>query len=929
MGSGLRDSAQSLPVLEQWERKEMTDSFRTRFESLTGRKPFPWQTALFERFTSRDARGAANVPSVACLPTGLGKTSVIAVWLIALASGVRLPRRLVYVVNRRTVVDQTTREAERLKAAVESGVLPGLDCLAVSTLRGQFADNREWSSNPSRPAVICGTVDMVGSRLLFSGYGIGFRARPLHAGFLGQDALLVHDEAHLEPAFQTLITEIEREQQREQSRSGGLPWPPLRVMALSATARGAARNESSIFRLTDEETSVPDHLPRLPTQPIHHVWMRLRATKRLTFHSVAHERQELADKVATLALELKGGEDATVVFLSSVENALKVADMLLKRLRRSNLPEQVEVLTGTMRGHERDALLQQPTFARFLPDSDRMGVVPATGAAFLVCTSAGEVGVNLSADHMVSDLSTFDSMAQRLGRVNRFGSRADSQVHVVHPQWTEKEIEQQAAESFEGRRAVTLTLLQKLPNQGGGYDASPLGLDSLPLSEREAAFAPEPSIPRATDILFDAWAMTSVRGEMPGRPPVAPYLHGVAEWEAPRTTVAWREEVELFENEVLDERYNHEFWQSLLDDYPLKPHEVLSDISTRVHQELKRLFNRAGNRRLWLVNDQGQVEHVDLQTLVRLRKNDAELRLGNSTVLLPPSAGGLAKGLLNGRSPIAGDVADLWLDENQAPRRMRLWGDQQPDDKLALIRTIDTNPLGEEEELDEGTDGSVDKVPQAETRFWNWYCRPQEAENPTPASLLPVRLLHHSQDALEESKKLASALDLPVWLRNVIEFAAQLHDEGKKREIWQRSIGNPDPTTWFAKPGKPQNGPRWRSRHISEYRHEFGSILDLLEETHEQHGRLVSMPAEEQDLVLHLIAAHHGRARPHFTEDEVVDRNYSQARADEVAAESIRRFARLQCRFGRWSLAYLESLVRAADWAASSNPSSRVEGAEA
>ena len=84
--------------------------------------------------------------------------------------------------------------------------------MAISTLRGQFADNREWSADPSRPAVIVGTVDMIGSRLLFGGYGIGFKTRPLHAGFLGIDALLVHDEAHLEPAFQQLIEAIGDEQ---------------------------------------------------------------------------------------------------------------------------------------------------------------------------------------------------------------------------------------------------------------------------------------------------------------------------------------------------------------------------------------------------------------------------------------------------------------------------------------------------------------------------------------------------------------------------------------------------------------------------------------------------------------------------------------------------------------------------------------------
>jgi CRISPR-associated helicase Cas3 len=77
--------------------------------------------------------------------------------------------------------------------------------IAISTLRGQFADNREWTADPSRPGVIAGTVDMIGSRLLLSRYGIGFRSRPLHAGFFGQDALLVHDEAHLEPAFQLCL----------------------------------------------------------------------------------------------------------------------------------------------------------------------------------------------------------------------------------------------------------------------------------------------------------------------------------------------------------------------------------------------------------------------------------------------------------------------------------------------------------------------------------------------------------------------------------------------------------------------------------------------------------------------------------------------------------------------------------------------------
>ena len=109
------------------------------------------------------------------------------------------------------MVNQATEEVkkirDRLTDRARSAVLvdladrlanlaadPAAGPLAVSTLRGQFADNAEWRADPACPAVVVGTVNMIGSRLLFSGYGLGYRSRPLHAGFLGQDALIVHDE---------------------------------------------------------------------------------------------------------------------------------------------------------------------------------------------------------------------------------------------------------------------------------------------------------------------------------------------------------------------------------------------------------------------------------------------------------------------------------------------------------------------------------------------------------------------------------------------------------------------------------------------------------------------------------------------------------------------------------------------------------------
>src|SRR5580698_5579359 len=221
--------------------------FGIAFRSLTGNDPFPWQRALYDHFAIGDFPASCN------LPTGLGKTNVIAVWLVALLNKpMNVPRRLVYVVNRRTVVDQTTTEVENIRANLQNlATIPDpLRTLAISTLRGQFADNREWSADPSRPAVICGTVDMIGSRLLFSGYGIGFKSRPLHAGFLGQDVLLVHDEAHLEPAFQELLLAIQNEQKREPAPLGD--HLRLKVMELTATSRGSG----CVFELSDKDREV-------------------------------------------------------------------------------------------------------------------------------------------------------------------------------------------------------------------------------------------------------------------------------------------------------------------------------------------------------------------------------------------------------------------------------------------------------------------------------------------------------------------------------------------------------------------------------------------------------------------------------------------------------------------------------------------------
>ena len=90
--------------------------------------------------------------------------------------------------------------------------------------------------------------------------------------------------------------------------------------------------------------------------------------------------------------------------------------------------ERVAVLTGTLRDHERFALAGGAVWRRFCPERKRTRSRPAV---YLVMMSADEVGVDLDVDHVVMDLVTFDSMVQRLGRINRAGL-GSATVTVVH-----------------------------------------------------------------------------------------------------------------------------------------------------------------------------------------------------------------------------------------------------------------------------------------------------------------------------------------------------------------------------------------------------------------------------------------------------------------------------------------------------------------
>ncbi|MCI0605116.1 type I-U CRISPR-associated helicase/endonuclease Cas3 [bacterium] len=1009
--------------------------FEKCFTQLTGNDPFDWQNRLFQKLL------AGDFPDVCDIPTGLGKTSVMAIWLIALACQLEekartIPLRLAYVVDRRVIVDQATTEAENLLKILTEALsdksshlhslaktlrqrsMKGQESLiALSTLRGQKADNREWCLDPSRPAIIIGTVDMIGSRLLFSGYGkVGINHRSLQAGLLGQDTVVVIDEAHLSSVFVSILLDIKLAIHQTTLLR------PFHVISLSATLSTTGKTLE-----LDEQKELQNAEAKL----------RLNAKKQiefLHFNQIARAKEgkkaspkeideELAQRLVNRAIQYESELEAKparsiVIFVQTVNLVNLIAEKLRDKLEQLALQRTVEEfkdekeqnilrqaiearilkMTGEMRGYERDRehLVQSPKFQAFLPERDRQTPRPPQ---YLIATSSAEVGVNLDADDGLSDLSTLDSMIQRIGRINRFGktestisvivdeqglnalasdfkkmksiskalllltaeidqlqaqlakpsaekaAKKDIQKKITLKKTEKKNLEKSGVdygmhnvEREEAKVYFTWKALKSREDENGKINASPLALRGL-LTTNQEALPDIPVRPPFDEARVDDWAMTSLKQSEYPRPLVQYWLRGVVDDETAQTTLVWRIDLDYFDFAGISEieiRKSLSQAVELATAIPIQPQERANIATFRAAALFKVLAEKSPDKPIVLIDPGGEAKAYALRQ-IKENKNLFAL-LAFSTAILPCSIGGLDNDgnpldkLPKEPKSVKDVVGNEWTRYLVVRHSSDIYSIKQHDQSTdgerrfatwqGAIRSIKDKGVCDNAKEIQKVFADVNEEEKNAFSYIAFFFNQNAGSGEKKASLEADRFLRedvddvaslglqtrtvaeHDADVEKYARDLAQKIGMPDEVIELLAAAGFRHDLGKAREWWQNAIGNFNETA-YAK----SNVNSFDHGFNQGYRHEFGSLIESL-------GDEALKAHTHRDLILHLIAAHHGYARPHFPE-RAFDRNQTKPENQRIAHDVMLRFNRLQQQYGWWQLAYLEALLKAADAMAS------------
>jgi CRISPR-associated endonuclease/helicase Cas3 len=402
-------------------------NFADFFRTATGNTPYDYQSRL-----------AGNDPGTAChsqlinVPTGLGKTAAVVLawlWNRAHLQHPQWPRRLVYCLPMRTLVEQTQDEARKWIAALhEHNLLQGNSPEVIILMGGEELEGgaKDWDLHPEREAILIGTQDMLLSRALNRGYGMSRYRWPMHFGLLNNDALWVMDETQLMGPGLGTACQLEAFRSGQGHGFGSIGTAGSVTWYMSATNnpehlktrewRGVTRSPEFEFALSPEERAAT-------TGPVH---QRRHAVKRLELKSersfadttasqtiVAEIVQRHRDMVTEIANE-PGLPARTLIICNTVVRAVAVHAQL-----KSEKPEGCDLLLL----HSRFRPPERREQMKRLESADRDAF---PNGQIVVATQVIEAGVDISSGLLWSEVAPLASLVQRLGRLNRAGEFNES-----------------------------------------------------------------------------------------------------------------------------------------------------------------------------------------------------------------------------------------------------------------------------------------------------------------------------------------------------------------------------------------------------------------------------------------------------------------------------------------------------------------------
>ena len=250
--------------------------------------------------------------------------------------------------------------------------------------------------------------------------------KPVHAGLIGSDCLILLDEPHLsEPFRQTL--EWVRRYKGDSWRESQAPVAPWGVALLTATPGVGAVNP---FRLDDEDKANPILGRRLKAKK--GVWLielpKAKENKSTASENEVGQRDAFADKVRIdeLVKQTKDGlkvlqkkesglkhPPALAVVVDRVARARAVFEKLREDLSKEN--HDCLLMIGPSRSADRDALANRlvPIKTGNARNLERPMVI--------VSTQCIEASVDIDLDGLISEVAPLDVLRQRFGRFNRAG----------------------------------------------------------------------------------------------------------------------------------------------------------------------------------------------------------------------------------------------------------------------------------------------------------------------------------------------------------------------------------------------------------------------------------------------------------------------------------------------------------------------------